>query len=126
MTHLSLRGRMVTIAVAAAGVALTVLLLLAAPPLERRARDDAFRSLTAEARLMARVVGLEVGADDYVVKPFSPKELVARVRAIFRRLERKDEEEEHDQRHCRRDHRGRHHAPAQRQVPHPPPSRAMR
>jgi two-component system phosphate regulon sensor histidine kinase PhoR len=54
--HLSLRGRMVTTAVAAAGVALAVLLLLAAPPLERRARDDTFRSLTAEARLMARVV----------------------------------------------------------------------
>jgi two-component system phosphate regulon sensor histidine kinase PhoR len=47
---------MVTTAVAAAGVALAVLLLLAAPPLERRARDDTFRSLTAEARLMARVV----------------------------------------------------------------------
>jgi DNA-binding response OmpR family regulator len=33
-----------------------------------------------------RVVGLEVGADDYLVKPFSPRELVARVRACFRRL----------------------------------------
>jgi DNA-binding response OmpR family regulator len=32
-----------------------------------------------------------MGADDYVVKPFSPKELLARVRALFRRLERKDE-----------------------------------
>jgi DNA-binding response OmpR family regulator len=32
-----------------------------------------------------RVVGLELGADDYVVKPFSPKELVARVRAVLRR-----------------------------------------
>src|SRR5690606_23219059 len=38
-----------------------------------------------------RIVGLELGADDYVVKPFSPKELVARVRAIFRRLETRDE-----------------------------------
>jgi two-component system phosphate regulon sensor histidine kinase PhoR len=47
---------MVTTAVVAAGVALGVLLLLAGPPLERRAREDAFRSLTAEARLMARVV----------------------------------------------------------------------
>ena len=35
-----------------------------------------------------RIVGLEMGADDYVVKPFSPKELVARVRALFRRLDR--------------------------------------
>jgi two-component system phosphate regulon sensor histidine kinase PhoR len=46
---------MVTTAVVAAGVALAVLLLLAGPSLDRRARDDAFRSLTAEARLMARV-----------------------------------------------------------------------
>jgi DNA-binding response OmpR family regulator len=41
--------------------------------------------LTAKAEEVDRVVGLEVGADDYVVKPFSPKELVARVRAVLRR-----------------------------------------
>ena len=34
-----------------------------------------------------RITGLELGADDYVVKPFSPKELVARVRAVLRRAE---------------------------------------
>ena len=34
---------------------------------------------------MDRVLGLELGADDYLVKPFSPRELVARVRAILRR-----------------------------------------
>jgi two-component system phosphate regulon sensor histidine kinase PhoR len=56
MKRLSLRGRMVTTAVVAAGVALAVLLLLAGPPLDRRARDDAFAALTAESRLMARVV----------------------------------------------------------------------
>ncbi len=61
-------------------------------------RDERTRALpviilTARADEADRVVGLEVGADDYVVKPFSPKELVARVRALFRRLERKDEEE---------------------------------
>jgi two-component system OmpR family response regulator len=43
--------------------------------------------LTAKAGEADRVVGLELGADDYVVKPFSPRELVARVRAVLRRLE---------------------------------------
>ncbi|HET8526479.1 MAG TPA: winged helix-turn-helix domain-containing protein, partial [Actinomycetota bacterium] len=41
--------------------------------------------LTARADEIDRVVGLELGADDYVVKPFSPKELVARIRAVLRR-----------------------------------------
>jgi two-component system phosphate regulon sensor histidine kinase PhoR len=53
---LSLRGRMVTTAVVATAVVLAVLLAWAGPTLERRARDDTFASLTAEARLMARVV----------------------------------------------------------------------
>jgi DNA-binding response OmpR family regulator len=43
--------------------------------------------LTARGDETDRVVGLELGADDYVVKPFSPKELVARVRAVLRRTE---------------------------------------
>jgi len=42
--------------------------------------------LTARTDEVDRVVGLEMGADDYIVKPFSPREVVARVRAIFRRL----------------------------------------
>ena len=41
--------------------------------------------LTAKADEVDRVVGLELGADDYLAKPFSPKELVARVRAVLRR-----------------------------------------
>jgi DNA-binding response OmpR family regulator len=41
--------------------------------------------LTARNDEMDRVIGLELGADDYVVKPFSPRELVARVRAVLRR-----------------------------------------
>jgi DNA-binding response OmpR family regulator len=41
--------------------------------------------LTAKVDEVDRVVGLEMGADDYIVKPFSPKELVARVRAVLRR-----------------------------------------
>ena len=41
--------------------------------------------LTARSEEIDRVVGLELGADDYVTKPFSPRELVLRVRAILRR-----------------------------------------
>jgi two-component system alkaline phosphatase synthesis response regulator PhoP len=43
--------------------------------------------LTARVDESDKVTGLELGADDYVTKPFSPKELVARVRAVFRRLD---------------------------------------
>ena len=43
--------------------------------------------LSARGDETDRVTGLELGADDYVVKPFSPKELVARVRAVLRRVE---------------------------------------
>jgi len=43
--------------------------------------------LTARAEEADRLIGLELGADDYVVKPFSPREVVARVRAVLRRVE---------------------------------------
>ncbi len=42
--------------------------------------------LTAKGEEMDRVVGLEIGADDYVAKPFSPRELVARIRTVLRRI----------------------------------------
>ena len=42
--------------------------------------------LTARREEIDRITGLEMGADDYVVKPFSPQELVSRVRAVFRRV----------------------------------------
>ena len=43
--------------------------------------------LTARAEETDRIVGLELGADDYVTKPFSPRELVARIRAVLRRAD---------------------------------------
>jgi two-component system OmpR family response regulator len=45
--------------------------------------------LTAKASEEERVAGFALGADDYVVKPFSPKELVARVKAVLKRAQRK-------------------------------------
>lgn len=44
--------------------------------------------LTAKADEVDRVVGLEIGADDYIVKPFSPRELSARIRAVLRRTQK--------------------------------------
>ncbi len=43
--------------------------------------------LTAAAEVVDRIVGLEVGADDYVTKPFEPRELLARIKSVLRRLE---------------------------------------
>jgi len=59
---------------------------------DKRTRGLPVIMLTARGDEADRVVGLELGADDYVVKPFSPKELVARVRALLRRLDRQDDE----------------------------------
>ena len=56
----------------------------------RRASNVPIIVVTARGEETDRVVGLELGADDYVVKPFSPKELVARVRAVFRRSDARD------------------------------------
>jgi DNA-binding response OmpR family regulator len=59
----------------------------------RRLRKDAATAalpiimLTAKGDEVDRVVGLELGADDYIVKPFSPKEVLARVRAVLRRTQ---------------------------------------
>jgi DNA-binding response OmpR family regulator len=51
----------------------------------RRTSDVPVIMLTARSEEIDRVVGLTIGADDYVTKPFSPRELVARVRAVLRR-----------------------------------------
>ena len=47
--------------------------------------------LTAKGETFDKVLGLELGADDYVVKPFEPKELMARLKAVLRRFEPKEE-----------------------------------
>src|SRR5215510_2510813 len=52
--------------------------------------------LTARREEIDRITGLELGADDYVVKPFSPQELVSRVRAVMRRLGREQQDTEPD------------------------------
>jgi len=51
----------------------------------RRASQVPILFLSSKDEEVDRVVGLEIGADDYVTKPFSPRELVARVRAVLRR-----------------------------------------
>ena len=55
--------------------------------LHRQERQTPIIMLTAKIEEDDRIVGLELGADDYVTKPFSPRELVARVKAVLRRLE---------------------------------------
>jgi two-component system OmpR family response regulator len=51
----------------------------------RKGDDIPILMLTAKADPIDRVVGLEIGADDYLTKPFNPRELLARVRALLRR-----------------------------------------
>jgi two-component system phosphate regulon response regulator PhoB/two-component system alkaline phosphatase synthesis response regulator PhoP len=62
-------------------------------------KNDRFSSipiimLTAKGEETDRILGLEFGADDYVIKPFSPRELVARVKAVLRRSDPKQKEKE--------------------------------
>ncbi len=55
----------------------------------RAVSDTPIIMLTAKGELFDKVLGLELGADDYIVKPFEPKELVARIKAVLRRCETK-------------------------------------
>lgn len=48
--------------------------------------------ITARGEDFERIMGLDIGADDYIVKPFSPSEVMARIRAVLRRLTRNDKE----------------------------------
>ncbi|KJR98496.1 MAG: transcriptional regulator [Peptococcaceae bacterium BRH_c4a] len=56
----------------------------------RKSSDVPIIMLTAKGEEIDRILGLELGADDYIVKPFSPRELVARVKAILRRVKKVD------------------------------------
>ena len=69
----------------------TILVVDDEPRIVQLVRDylehSGFGVLTARTEESDKLVGLELGADDYLTKPFSPKELVARVRAVLRRVE---------------------------------------
>jgi len=56
--------------------------------LRRQGRDTAVLMLTARGQVADRVVGLKIGADDYLAKPFDPAELTARIEALLRRTGR--------------------------------------
>ncbi|WP_294344621.1 response regulator transcription factor [uncultured Clostridium sp.] len=58
----------------------------------RRESDVYIIMLTAKSSLEEKIEGLAIGADDYLVKPLSPRELVARVNAVFRRVGKEDED----------------------------------
>jgi len=57
----------------------------------RRSSDIPVIMLTAKGETIDKVLGLEFGADDYIVKPFEPKELIARLKAVLRRTEQSSE-----------------------------------
>ena len=59
----------------------------------RQASSTPVIMLTARGEVMDRIVGLEIGADDYLPKPFEPRELVARIQVILRRVEVKSKSE---------------------------------
>jgi two-component system alkaline phosphatase synthesis response regulator PhoP len=56
--------------------------------LRQRGKDVAILMLTARTQLVDRVVGLKLGADDYLTKPFEPPELLARIEALLRRVKK--------------------------------------
>ena len=60
----------------------------------RKNSDVPIIMLTARSDTFDKVLGLEMGADDYIVKPFEPKEMVARVKAVLRRYEKSETKED--------------------------------
>lgn len=59
----------------------------------REKSDTPVILVTARGEDFERIMGLDIGADDYIVKPFSPSEVMARVRAVLRRMNRQEHEE---------------------------------
>lgn len=100
--HWSATAQAAIEAVAAAGAANPFALAILDVGLPDQNGFDLFRTLqqrdpglpaiflTARTSEIDRVVGLELGADDYVAKPFSPRELIARVRTVLRRIKRSE------------------------------------
>ncbi len=60
----------------------------------RETSDTPVILVTARGEDFERIMGLDIGADDYIVKPFSPSEVMARVRAVLRRMNRQDHEDD--------------------------------
>lgn len=54
--------------------------------IRQHGKDTAVLMLTAKTQVIDRVVGLKIGADDYLIKPFDPSELIARIEALLRRV----------------------------------------
>ena len=76
----------------------------------RRESDVYVILLTARSEETDKIVGLSVGADDYMTKPFSPRELVARIKAALRRLQSGAQRGGSD-RNCLSSHAHRHRPP---------------
>ena len=62
----------------------------------RETSDTPVILVTARGEDFERIMGLDIGADDYIVKPFSPSEVMARVRAVLRRMNRQEHEDDNE------------------------------
>ena len=61
----------------------------------RKVSDVPIIMITARGEDFEKIMGLEIGADDYIVKPFSPGEVMARIKAVMRRIDKSEDENEH-------------------------------
>lgn len=76
----------------------------------RKKSDVPIIFVSAKGEELDRIIGLELGGDDYLVKPFSPRELVARIKTVFRRIDARGKEQE------TLEHNGLRIVPSARQV----------